>query len=114
MAKVKFLFIIILLVPFAQSCTQGEDDPNFLEFYWDQTGCADPWESENSEAEIRLTLVNYLENQGVKGARVTDFTFDGREAICLACSCTTGVRIFVEAPKSSKSKMLELGFKEVN
>jgi len=113
MAKLRFLILLGFLLTFSQSCI-NDLNPNYLEFYWEQTGCADPWagESINSEAKISEALVAYLKDEGIKGAKVKDFKSDGVEAVCLACTCTTGVKIYVEVPKTSKNKMLELGFKE--
>lgn len=115
MAKIKYLLIICFLSYFAQSCTQETDD-NFLEFYWDQTGCADPWQNTggNSEEELKVTIENYLKTQGVSGARVKDITNDALPQVCLACFCTTGRRIFVEVPLVNKNTMLALGFQEFN
>lgn len=113
MSKYRFLILICFLLTFSQSCI-NDDNPNYLEFYWEQTGCADPWagESINSEGEISEALVQYLKSEGIKGAKVTDFKSDRVKIVCLACTCTTGVKIYVLVPKTAKNKMLELGFKE--
>ena len=114
MTKIKYLLIVSILIFFIQSCIQGGEDPDFLEFYWDQTGCADPWQTAaiNSDEELKVAIVNYLKSQGVSEARISDIKSDPPQQVCLACFCTTGTRIYVEVPKKNKNTMIALGFKE--
>src|SRR5690606_10272505 len=113
--KYYFAFTILLLLSL-QSCQYENKPLNQLEFYWDQTGCADPWNTNNqdSENEIKRAVEGYLKEEGVSGAKVISIINDGVGQDCFACSCTTGNRIYVTAPKIQKSKMLALGFKEAN
>ncbi|WP_339754913.1 hypothetical protein [Algoriphagus aquimarinus] len=109
-----YLTLSILLLLFLQSCQDDNIPLNQLEFYWDQTGCADPWSTSanNSNDETKEAVEDYLRNEGVMGAKVLSITGDGIQQICLACFCTTGKRINVTVPLIQKSKMLALGFKE--
>lgn len=109
-----YLAFTILLLLSLQSCQDDNTPLNQLEFYWDQTGCADPWSTStnNSNVETQKAVGDYLRNEGVTGAKVLSITGDGIQQICLACFCTTGKRINVTVPLNQKSKMLALGFKE--
>ncbi|PZX54872.1 hypothetical protein [Algoriphagus chordae] len=111
-----YLAFTILLILSLQSC-QDENTPlNQLEFYWDQTGCSDPWNtnSNNSIKETQKAVEDYLSDEGVKGAKVLSITGDGVEQGCEACFCTTGNRIYVTVPLDQIGKMIALGFKESN
>ncbi|SFT49821.1 hypothetical protein SAMN04489724_1008 [Algoriphagus locisalis] len=111
-----YLALPLLLLFFLQSC-QDEDAPtNQLEFYWDQTGCSDPWNTNSNDAdeETMQAVADYLLDQGVKGARVISITGDGVEQGCEACFCTNGNRINIIIPTNQKDKMIELGFSESN
>lgn len=114
MSKFNYFFLLFAFALIFQSCLDNND--NRKEFYWNQTGCADPWQianpGRNSEDQISNDLVAYLKDEGVRNARVERFTSDGVMAVCLACSCTTGVKIYIAVPKKFNSKMIELGFVE--
>lgn len=109
-----YLIFTILLLLSLQSCQDDNTPVNQLEFYWDQTSCADPWStgSNGSNEATRQAVENYLEQEDVHGAVVTSITSNGVQVVCSACSCTTGKRINVEVPLNQKSKMLTLGFQE--
>ena len=107
-----FLLLFLFLV-FIQSC--GEDGAlGKTEFYWDQTGCADPWASMggNSDDELKSAILDYLKSEGVKNARFIGFSDEAEQQFCQSCFCTTGRRFHLEVPNNQKSKMLELGFKD--
>lgn len=113
MFKYLYIFSFLLILFFLQSC--GEDIAlGKTEFYWDQTGCADPWQGNggNSDEELRLAILDYLQTEGVKNARVTGFSSDAERQVCLACFCTTGRRFHLEVPRNQAGKMLALGFIE--
>ncbi|WP_425638881.1 hypothetical protein ACPUEN_04615 [Algoriphagus yeomjeoni] len=107
------LSLFLLLVLFLQGCHE-DNSLNTLVFYWDQTSCSDPWNtnSNNSNNEILQAVEDYLRDHGVNGARVISITGNGVEQVCEACFCTTGTRINVKVPTTQKSKMIALGFKE--
>lgn len=112
-----YLTLPILLLFLLQSCNEENVPLNHLQFYWEQTGCADPWSSKvsNSSNEAVVKAVeDYLRDEGVLDARVVSVTSDGVQQVCLACSCTTGRRINVTAPRNQKNKLLALGFQEYN
>ncbi|WP_296702725.1 hypothetical protein [Algoriphagus sp.] len=105
------IITILLALNFLQSC-ENENNPNLLEVYWDQTGCADPWATNSSQNENDLinAIEEYLATEGVIGAKVISIKNEASQANCLACFCTTGIRFFVAAPKDQLDKLLELGF----
>ncbi|MDR7128300.1 hypothetical protein J2X69_000628 [Algoriphagus sp. 4150] len=110
-----YLSFPLLLFLFLQGC-QEENTLNPVEFYWDQTGCSDPWKtgSNDSNEEILQAVQHYLKEEGVKNAKVISITDNGIRQFCKACFCTTGARINLIAPANQKSKMIALGFQESN
>ena len=111
-----YLTLSILLLFLLQGCQEDNVPLNHLEFFWDQTGCSDPWKisTNHSNEEILHAVGDYLSDQGVKGAKVLSITSDGVQQGCYACFCTTGNRIRVTVPKNQKSKLIDLGFQESN
>ncbi len=112
-----YLTLPILLLLLLQSCNEENVPLNHLQFFWEQTGCADPWNNKvnnSSNEAVQKAVEDYLSDEGVRGAKVISITNDGVQTDCLACSCTTGKRINVIAPRNQKSKMLALGFQEYN
>ncbi|WP_026953987.1 hypothetical protein [Algoriphagus vanfongensis] len=107
-----FLMLGLLLLSFA---CQEEENPDPL-VYWEQTGCADPWQTGPLETEEKLikAVESYLKDKNVKNARVTSIFHDGREGVCLACTCTTGNRIYIAAPQNQKERLLNLGFQSID
>lgn len=97
----------------SQSCGELQDLDK-TEVYWDQTGCADPWDLSynSSEEELKSTILDYLKAEEIRKARVTRISNEAEAQVCYACFCTTGKRIHLEVPKNQKSKLLSLGFKE--
>ena len=82
-------------------------------FYWDQTACADPWETGPNDNwdTTASALKDYLDNQGVK-AKDIEFR-DNRQTgkqFCEACNCKTGMRILVVIRDKDIPKMTELEF----
>lgn len=66
---------------------QGYSDDNSLhtlEFYWDQTGCADQWSiiANYSKHETKSAVEQNLSDQRVKGAKVISITRDGVQQGC--------------------------------
>ncbi|EAZ82860.1 hypothetical protein [Algoriphagus machipongonensis] len=96
-----------------QSCGDLQDLDK-TEVYWDQTGCADPWNLSNnsSDEELKSAILDYLKVEGIKKARITRISNEAEAQVCYACFCTTGKRFHLEVPINQKSKLLSLGFKE--
>lgn len=103
--------VIGFILLFFGAC-QENGTPNFMEFYWEQTGCADPWavNTNSSEKTLKTAVETYLHHEGIVGARFTSIETEWSGAVCFACHCKTGQWIYVSAPISQKEKMLELGF----
>ncbi len=113
MKKKLILGLSLLVIGFIWSC-QDNENPNVIEFYWEQTGCADPWavNSNLSNKTLKSAVEEYLRNEGVVGARFTSIDVEWSGAVCLACHCKTGRWIYISAPLSQKEKLLELGFQQ--
>lgn len=107
----KYQLIITTLVLFA-ALSSCKKDSELSIFYWDETGCADPWKqgSDDTEEERKAEIKRYLENQNVNVQQIA-FKFDqAKQQLCYACHCTTGRVIVVKVAWSSAQKMKELSF----
>lgn len=107
------IFVLLLLIFVA--CSDSDDIGNGTTFYWNQTGCADPWGTRpnDSNKKISAALQTYLKGKGIGESDVVGFenTLKVGEYTCYACHCPTGILIYVEVPNSDEAKMEELGFK---
>lgn len=104
-------FAIVLLLAITISCTK---EKNQELFFWNQTQCAEPWETllSDSESKIKSAIINYLSDEDIKVDNV-EFEFDENfEHFCQACSCTTGTKIIVTIPEGNSVKMEGLGFEK--
>lgn len=108
-----FIGLLFLVLISLEAC-QENGNPNYMEFYWEQTGCADPWavNTSSSQKSLKTAVEAYLKDEGVVGARFTSIETEWIGAVCFACNCKTGKWIYVSAPLSQKEKLLELGFLE--
>lgn len=107
----KYQLIFITLTLFAALASCKKDDESTI-FYWDETGCADPWKqnSDDTEEERKAEIKRYLENQNVKVKRI-EFEFDqAKQQLCYACHCTTGRVIIVKVAWSDEQIMKKLNF----
>lgn len=112
MRKYVFLTFYLSLMMIVFACQQDKD-PVLAEFYWNQTGCADPWDVQGSDSsDLKQSVESFLRKEGVLSARVVSVRNDGVGEGCYACHCKTGMRIYVSAPLSEKEKLIELGFIE--
>lgn len=107
--------IVYLLFVLFLSCSNSDDFENGITFYWEQTGCVDPWKTgpNNTHIETSEALETYLKGEGISAIDVVGFEDTLEEGVytCYACHCKTGIRIYVEVPVSEVEKMAELGFK---
>lgn len=106
--KIIFCLLFVLFL----SCSDSDDIGNGVTFYWEQTGCADPWGTgpNNSNIETGDALETYLKGEDIRVIDVVGFENTLGEG-CYACHCTTGILIYVEVPSYEEAKMAELGFK---
>ncbi len=110
--KLKTIYLLLILITYT-NCEDTDDQNNDIIFYWDQTGCLDPWGTGKNDAnsETSEALKEFLENKGVT---VLEISFEDQSTgllMCESCACTTGLKIFVKAPSSNKRTLEELGFK---
>lgn len=112
--KTAFSLLFLLSMAFlSPSCSDNDDNGDQVLFLWNQTGCADPWNTGPTDSNEATTeaMVSYLSENEVENARIIRFEFDESVAtFCLACSCTTGTVIYVETTETNSSKMEALGF----
>lgn len=96
---------------FLSSCCK---DGNEVTLYWAETGCADPWGTNDNDThtEIETAIIDYLDEENVP---VHEVRFEEDPSLaegCEACNCTTGTKIIVTVPCMKKGKLTNLGFKE--
>lgn len=104
-----FLFVSAFL--FVSCSNEGISDG--VDFYWKQTGCADPWgtNSNDSNKETEKALKEYLKLEGISEVNVKEFkNVESDAQLCEACHCLNGVRIIVEVSQKDSAKMEELEF----
>ena len=109
--NVKIQYVLGVLLVLIQSCATDAVDVDPTVFYWDQTKCADPWETtENDSNEVtEIALKDYLENNDVSVQNI-EFEQSILPEQCEACNCVTGQRIVVDVNLTSIAKMGNLGF----
>lgn len=103
-----FLIVFAIFIAFS-SC---EKDNETTIFYWNETGCSNPWEQDNNdtEEEKKAKIENYLSDQNVSIENI-EFEFDStKEQFCRACHCTTGSIIVMKVSTKDKRKMKRLDF----
>lgn len=112
MNTIKHLFIGLLLITTFGCNSDDDSSNNNIPFYWNQTKCADPWDTgENDPNEETKNAVKvYLENENII---VKNLNFDNKsplDTLCESCACGTGQRIIVEVIDSDSAKMEAIGF----
>ena len=111
--KFQIFFFPTLIGIITGSCSdEDESNDNQNLFFWNQTQCADPWETggNNSNSETEMAVILYLENEGIT---VTDLYFDQKSPLasaCSACNCGTDQRIILRVNPTDATKMIQLGF----
>ncbi|PIE99917.1 MAG: hypothetical protein CR994_08720 [Maribacter sp.] len=110
-----FTTLLILNLSVCASCEDNDDSTvNGVEFYWEQTKCLDPWNTNESHSDstVRSALTGYLKENGVSKIETIDFenTLSQGELTCDACNCPTGIRIILKVPANESEKIEELGF----
>jgi hypothetical protein len=103
------LYIFIIVFVIFSSCKK---DKQLSTFYWDETGCSDPWKQVggDTEEERKRSIENYLEELNINIEKI-EFEFDSAKGeFCEACNCLTGRVIIVTVSRSDKRKMKKLEF----
>ena len=108
----KLLFISMLGV-FAvfSSCDEDEIVESQIDFLFQETYCANPWDSDVGPVSTRDQLISsYLTD--ILAVEFSDLliTDDGEPEACLACSCLTGDNIRISADDEFSEILLENGF----
>ncbi|MGB5819575.1 MAG: hypothetical protein WBG90_08825 [Saonia sp.] len=106
--NVKLLVGVILMIVLI-SC--DKDDEN-NRFYWNQTKCADPWNTgeNDSNEQTSIAISDFLEKEQIT---VLNLNFDSQsplDSLCESCSCGTGQRIIIDVENADASKMKDLDF----
>ena len=85
-------------------------------FYYDETGCSDPWWNDTSYYDTLTTniykeiVASYLEDKNIELISF-GINYDSAKAeLCLACFCRTGNVLQVEVEAGRKQKMRRIGF----
>ncbi len=109
--KTSILIGLVLLIVY--SCNTDDDSTgNETRFFWNQTKCADPWNTggNNSNGETEIAMTEYLQTENVNFLNLGFDTNSPLATDCESCDCGTGQRIIVDVKNSDISKMEELEF----
>ena len=108
----KLLFISMLGV-FAvfSSCEEDEIVESQIDFLFQETYCANPWDMIVSPEWTREELISYYLTD-MLDVEFSDLliTDDGVPELCLACSCLSGDNIRISADDEFSEILLENGF----
>ena len=110
--KYKIVILIGLILFSFYSCSNNDSPQDESIFYWNQTKCADPWNTgeNNTNKETEIAVKAYLENENIS---IQKLGFDNKSPLatdCEACDCGTGQRVIVDVKGSNIAKMKELDF----
>ena len=110
----QFLFIISIIL-FSFSCTKI----NQTTFYWDETGCSDPWldfytADTFSQEALNNAIRDYLLNENIDLISLSHEYDSSKAEFCLACHCKTGKVFELIVPKNDKRKMKRLGLNQID
>ena len=114
--KFKLIYSALILLSLA-NCAQSDDlviDENQEGlFYWDQTACFDPWDTNQFDSDDKTSraLKEYLREKSIDPIEIgfKNILEEG-QSICDACHCPTGTRIIVRVEPSDYSEIESLGF----
>ena len=104
-----FLYIFSIIIS-SFSCTKNSQ----ITFYWDETGCSDPWldfysaDTFSQEAQNNA-IRDYLLSENIKLISLSHEYDSSKVEFCLACHCKTGNVFELIVPKNDKRKMKNLG-----
>ena len=108
----QFLFIIPIIL-FSFSCTKI----NQTTFYWDETGCSDPWldfysADTFSQETLNNAIRDYFLSQNIDLISLSHEYDSSKAEFCLACHCKTGKVFELIVSKNDKRKMKNLGLNQ--
>ena len=104
-----FLYIFSIIIS-SFSCTKNSQ----ITFYWDETGCSDPWldfystDTFSQEAQNNA-IRDYLLSENIELISLSHEYDSSKVEFCLACHCKTGKVFELIVPKNDKRKMKNLG-----
>ena len=109
----KNIIYLLLTISISFSCTKNTQTT----FYWDETGCSDPWldfylaDTFSQEAQMKA-IEDYLSNENIDLISLESQFDSSKIELCLACHCKTGKVFKFIIPQNDKSKMKSLGINQ--
>ena len=110
---VKHFLCIFSIIISSFSCTKNSQ----ITFYWDETGCSDPWldfytaDTFSQEAQNNA-IRNYLLSENIDLISLSHEYDSSKAEFCLACHCKTGKVFELIVYKNDKRKMKNLGLNQ--
>jgi hypothetical protein len=110
-SSVRFLrtkgFNLFYLIPlFLTFAACDNDNPEEI-YFWQQTKCADPWETGENDPnpETILAIDEVLKEEGIKRLNIHFDNNSSPDISCESCGCGTGQRILVTGNDTDGSNM---------
>tara|TARA_B100000963_G_scaffold234450_1_gene204864 strand:- start:87 stop:461 length:375 start_codon:yes stop_codon:yes gene_type:complete len=110
---VKYFLYIFSIIISSFSCTKSSQ----ITFYWDETGCSDPWldfytaDTFSQEAQNNA-IRNYLLSENIYLISLSNEYDSSKAEFCLACHCKTGKVFELIVSKNDRRKMKNLGLNQ--
>jgi len=94
------------------SCTKPVNEAMFL---WNQTQCAEPWETilSDSKSKVRKAITKFLRDEDIKVFNIQFESDKGLKEHLTVCTATTGTKIIITVEEDSNIRMEELGFEKI-
>lgn len=110
--KKYFLYVLSFIV-LSFSCTKKTQTT----FYWDETGCSDPWldfySTDSCSQEVQnIAIRDYLLSENIELISLSHKYDSSKAEFCFACHCKTGKVFELIVPKNDKRKMKRLGLNQ--
>ena len=96
------ILLIFLLV--------GCDNRSTTHLTYYETQCADPWDRGNNDTEHMANVLQYLSDNGVNAMNIELELEQDSAAVCLACTCLSGMKATIEVDNSDVAEANALGF----
>lgn len=115
MKKLLPLLTMLLMAFSCEEETASLEEGNLVRMVIEETQCANPWEMAQDQNEYKENIRAYLKSKGINATSVEILDeLPPATALCHACSCWSGVNIYITVPSSEVEKARPLGFSKAD